>query len=70
MGLSGVAVWGSDIGGFFAFADRELTPEMLIRWVQFGAVSGVMRTERNGFALPAKVRPQIDDDAQIANWRR
>jgi alpha-glucosidase (family GH31 glycosyl hydrolase) len=70
MGLSGVAIWGSDIGGFFALLERALTPEMLIRWVQFGAVSGVMRTQHNGFALPAKVRPQIYDDDQIANWKR
>jgi alpha-glucosidase (family GH31 glycosyl hydrolase) len=70
MGLSGIAIWGSDIGGFFALFDRALTPEMLIRWVQFGAVSGVMRTQHNGFAIPAKVRPQIYDDDQIANWKR
>lgn len=70
MGLSGVAVWGSDIGGFHAFLDRALTPEMLTRWVQFGAVSGVMRTQRDGVAIPAKVRPQVEDDDQIANWRR
>ena len=44
MGLSGISTWGSDIGGFFALFDDELTPELLIRWVQFGAVSGVMRT--------------------------
>src|SRR5262249_14859295 len=62
--------WGSDIGGFFALADRALTPEMLTRWVQLGAVSGVMRTEHNGFALPPKVRPQIYDDDQIGNWKR
>lgn len=70
MGLSGVAVWGSDIGGFHAFFDRALTDEMLVRWVQFGAVSGVMRTERDGVSIPAKVRPQVEDDGQIANWRR
>jgi alpha-glucosidase (family GH31 glycosyl hydrolase) len=70
MGLSGIAVWGSDIGGFFALGERALTPEMLTRWVQFGAVSGVMRTQHNGFALPDKVRPQIYDDDQIANWKR
>lgn len=28
MGLSGVAVWGSDIGGFFALGDNALTPEL------------------------------------------
>jgi alpha-glucosidase (family GH31 glycosyl hydrolase) len=70
IGMSGVGIWGSDIGGFFALGDRALTPEMLIRWVQLGAVSGVMRTESNGFQLPAKTRPQVFDDDQIANWRR
>jgi len=70
MGLSGVAFWGSDVGGFFALGERALTPEMLKRWVQFGAVSGVMRTQHNGFAAPPKVRPQIYDDDQIGNWKR
>ena len=70
MGLSGVAVWGSDIGGFFALGERALTPELLARWVQLGAVSGVMRTQHNGFALPAKTRPQIFDADQVPNWKR
>jgi alpha-glucosidase (family GH31 glycosyl hydrolase) len=70
LGLSGIGIWGSDIGGFHAFFERALTDEMLIRWVQFGAVSGVMRTQRNGVAIPEKVRPQVEDDDQIANWRR
>jgi alpha-glucosidase (family GH31 glycosyl hydrolase) len=70
MGFSGIALWGSDIGGFFALRERALTPEMLARWVQFGAVSGVMRTQHNGFALPPKPRPQIYDDDQIGNWKR
>jgi len=70
MGLSGVALWGSDVGGFFALGDNALTPELLVRWVQFGAVSGVMRTQANGFALPPKVRPQVFDPPQLANWAR
>jgi alpha-glucosidase len=70
MGFSGIALWGSDIGGFFALGERALTPELLRRWVQLGLVSGVMRTQHNGFALPAKMRPQIYDDDQIANWKR
>jgi alpha-glucosidase (family GH31 glycosyl hydrolase) len=70
MGLSGIALWGSDVGGFFALGERALTPELLVRWVQFGAVSGVMRTQHNGFALPPKTRPQVYDDGQIANWKR
>ena len=54
MGLSGVSLWGSDIGGFFALARDQTDPELLKRWIQFGAVSGVMRTQANGFALGAK----------------
>ena len=70
IGMSGVSTWGSDIGGFFALGARELTPELLRRWVQFGAVSPVMRTQRNGVAFPPKERPQVEDDDQIQNWRR
>jgi alpha-glucosidase (family GH31 glycosyl hydrolase) len=70
LGLSGVSVWGSDIGGFFALGDNALTPEMLMRWVQLGAVSGVMRNEANGVAVPSKARPQPMDPDQVANWRR
>ncbi|MGI8460508.1 MAG: TIM-barrel domain-containing protein [Solirubrobacterales bacterium] len=70
IGLSGISVWGSDVGGFFALGFNRLSPELLTRWVQFGAVSGVMRTQANGVALPSKARPQVIDDDQIANWRR
>jgi len=70
MGLSGVSTWGSDIGGFFALGNRRLTPELLKRWVQFGAVSGVMRTQAEGIALPPKGRPGIVDAGQLPHWRR
>jgi alpha-glucosidase len=70
IGMSGVSTWGSDIGGFFALGTRELTDELLMRWVQFGAVSPVMRTQRNGVSFPEKERPQVEDDDQIDNWRR
>ena len=70
MGLSGISTWGSDIGGFFAIGERELSDELLKRWVQFGAVSPVMRMQRNGVAFPEKDRPQVEDDDQIENWRR
>jgi len=70
MGLSGISTWGSDIGGFFALGDDALSPELLRRWVQFGAVSGVMRTQADGIDIPAKPRPQVWDADQIANWRR
>jgi hypothetical protein len=70
MGLSGVSRWGSDIGGFFSLAGPQLDDELLTRWVQLGAVSGVMRTERDGIAIPSYLRPQVEDAAQIGNWRR
>ena len=70
IGMSGISTWGSDIGGFFALGTRELSDELLTRWVQFGAVSPVMRMQRNGVAFPAKERPQAEDDDQIENWRR
>jgi len=70
LGMSGISTWGSDVGGFFALGPRALTPEMLKRWVQFGAASVVMRTQRNGAAVPPKVRPQVEEPEQIDNWRR
>ena len=70
MGLSGVSTWGSDIGGFFALGENRLTPELLIRWIQVGAVSGVMRTQANGIRVPASERPQVWDREIVGHWRR
>jgi alpha-glucosidase (family GH31 glycosyl hydrolase) len=70
MGLSGVSRWGSDIGGFFSLGENELTPELLVRWIEFGMASGVMRTEANGFDLPPKARPQIFNPGILPVWRR
>ncbi len=71
MGLSGVSLWGSDVGGYFSLLGRHLTPELLVRWIQVGAVSGVMRTQANGFSIPdAGRRPQIYDPEVLPFWRR
>jgi alpha-glucosidase (family GH31 glycosyl hydrolase) len=71
MGLSGVSLWGSDIGGYFSLSAPQLTPELLARWIEFGAVSGIMRTEADGFAIPGKsARPQIFDPGTLPIWRR
>ena len=70
MGLSGVSTWGSDIGGFFALFENHLTPELLIRWIELGAVSGVMRTQANGIRIPDSPRPQIWDPEIVGHWRR
>ena len=70
MGLSGVSLWGSDIGGFFSLGENQLTPELLIRWIEMGMASGVMRTEANGFDLPPHDRAQILDPGVLPVWRR
>ncbi|MEO6495840.1 MAG: TIM-barrel domain-containing protein, partial [Solirubrobacteraceae bacterium] len=71
MGLSGVARWGSDIGGYHSFGpDEQLSEEMLKRWIEFGAVSAVMRTKRSGLAVPSYDRPQVFDDEILPVWRR
>jgi len=69
MGLSGVSVWGSDIGGFFTLTAPPLTPELLIRWIQFGAASGVMRTQANGFPSGGR-RAALLDPEVLPLWRR
>lgn len=69
-GLSGVALWGSDIGGFFTLGDQELDSELLIRWIQFSALTPLMRTKSEGIAFPPRKRPQIWDPGILPHWRR
>jgi alpha-glucosidase len=70
MGLSGVSRWGSDIGGYFALFENHLTRELLTRWIEVGAVSGVMRTQASGIRIPDSPRPQIWDADMVQLWRR
>ena len=80
-GLSGVSRWGTDIGGYNSFGagidlkpgateDERLTRELLVRWIEFGALAPVMRTKRSGLAVPSYTRPQVYDPDQIDVWRR
>ncbi len=69
-GLSGIAFWGSDIGGFFTLGEEELDAELLIRWIQLGALSPLMRTKAEGVAIPPRKRPQIWDADILPHWRR
>jgi alpha-D-xyloside xylohydrolase len=69
IGLSGVGLWGSDVGGFFALGERRLTRELLERWIELGALSGVMRTQANGFGRPRGERPQPLDPETLPLWR-
>jgi alpha-glucosidase (family GH31 glycosyl hydrolase) len=72
IGLSGVSRWGSDVGGFFALAEPQTTPELLSRWIEVGFASGVMRTQGNGFDLGPSSgrRAQITDPEVLPIWAR
>jgi alpha-glucosidase (family GH31 glycosyl hydrolase) len=74
MGLSGIAYWGSDIGGFHAlFTDERTSAELLERWLQFGAFSGIMRTQAEGFGRPdqeGQHRAEVWDEDVLPHWRR
>ncbi|MEZ5573928.1 MAG: glycoside hydrolase family 31 protein [Halioglobus sp.] len=70
MGTSGVGLWGSDIGGFFAFPPNTLNGDLFDRWIEFGALSVVMRSQKDGLALGTAPRPQPWDDEHIALWRK
>jgi alpha-glucosidase (family GH31 glycosyl hydrolase) len=69
-GLSGIAFWGSDIGGFFTLGEEELDAELLIRWIQLGACCPLMRTKAEGVSIPDRTRPQIWDPEILPHWRR
>jgi alpha-glucosidase len=68
MGTSGVAIWGSDIGGFFQLG-RQLSDELFDRWIAYGGLSVVMRSEKNGVQLPEYDRPQPWDPSHQPVWR-
>lgn len=78
MGLSGIAYWGSDIGGFHAATQaRHTDAELLIRWLEFGTFSGVMRVQI-GWSRPAVAgqstysneRAQVWDPDVQPTWRK
>jgi sulfoquinovosidase len=70
IGASGVSLWGSDIGGYFALSLPQTTADLERRWIEFGFASGVMRTEANGFSLAKTPRAQIFDRNVLPVWVR
>jgi alpha-glucosidase (family GH31 glycosyl hydrolase) len=75
MGLSGVAYWGTDIGGVHAvFTGEPTDDELLIRWLEFGALTGVMRTQTVELAnyVPGAPggRAQVWHEGVRPIWRR
>ncbi|HEX8054114.1 MAG TPA: TIM-barrel domain-containing protein, partial [Thermoleophilaceae bacterium] len=71
-GLSGIAYQGSDIGGFHAIVNGRTTDELNARWIQVGAISGVMRTQANGYSVrySREDRSQVWHEAVYPIWRR
>jgi alpha-glucosidase len=45
LGMSGVALWGSDISGFKCITDYPNDKEVYLRWVEVGAMSPLMMDE-------------------------
>ena len=72
IGLSGIAYQGSDIGGFHSIVNPRTNDELNIRWLQVGAVSGVMRTQANGYSFrnDRAQRSQVWSPAVLPIWRR
>jgi alpha-glucosidase (family GH31 glycosyl hydrolase) len=44
----GIPIWGSDVGGYYQFKDREV----FARWLEFGAFSGIMEIGGVGAHAP------------------
>lgn len=63
----GLPFWGSDIGGYSDFADREV----FARWIQVGAASPLMRFHGKGNDAPwdMPTRPRHDEE-MIDIYRR
>ena len=70
MGTSGVSIWGPDIGGFFTMpGDPAPTTELLNRWIEFGAFTGVMRNEADGIHIGVD-NPHLTDPDVAPIWKR
>jgi sulfoquinovosidase len=65
-GLSGFPYWGSDITGYSCLNDPPPNKEVVLRWVEFGALSSDMHDENACAAKPAGAPPKwtIWDDAE------
>jgi alpha-glucosidase (family GH31 glycosyl hydrolase) len=63
----GFPIWGSDVGGYYEFKDREV----FARWIEFGAFSGIMNIGGKGNHAPwdMPTEPRYDEE-MIAIYRR
>jgi alpha-D-xyloside xylohydrolase len=52
LGMSGHPFWSHDIGGFHLYPDHRPTPDLFIRWAQFGLFSSLSRNHGVATRLP------------------
>ena len=74
MGLSGIGYWGSDIGGFHSlFTEERTNTELLVRWLEVGAFSPIMRTQAEGYPVPilqdGLERAEVWSPDVLPHWR-
>ena len=70
VGLSGLPYWGSDIGGYHNILVPPTDAELLARWFEFGAFSGLMRDQTGGLVSSGPRTQILDDPALTAIVRR
>jgi alpha-glucosidase len=69
VGLGGVPVIGSDIGGFFWGVSPPPDDDLWCRWSQFGVFSGIMRTQTGGWGTGPKSR-MLESEYGRRCWRK
>ena len=60
LGISGVTLCHSDIGGFFSFVKIKRSRETLLRWMEMNCLSPMMRSHES--LRPTKCAQPYDDD--------
>lgn len=69
-GLAGVSFCSSDGGGYVCLLRPILDDELLIRWIQFASVSGIMRDETEGSGCFGKRAQIFSSNETLFVWRK
>lgn len=70
-GLSGIAIFGSDIAGYSSFASPNTTKELFFRWASLGALHPLMRTHHGSDKCSNWSLDRDDESLQhYARWAR
>jgi alpha-glucosidase (family GH31 glycosyl hydrolase) len=70
-GLSGIAIFGSDIAGYSSFSNPNTTKELFFRWASLGALHPLMRTHHGSDKCDNWSLDRDDESLQhFARWAR